>query len=71
MISLLQKIENPTKTSSKIEVENDTKNEQLKVITKVQGHKLDVNCVTFNPVYGDIFASCSDDRTIKLWAITQ
>ena len=43
--------------------------EKYEVISKVEGHKLDVNCVAFNPVYTDILASCSDDRTIKLWKI--
>lgn len=31
-----------------------------------EGHKNDVNCVAFHPSL-NLLASCSDDRTIKVW----
>ena len=43
--------------------------EKLEIVAKEEGHKLDVNCVMFNPVFKNIFASCSDDRTIKIWGV--
>lgn len=32
-----------------------------------KGHTNDVNCVAFHPT-SNILASCSDDRTIKIWS---
>ncbi|XP_014244850.1 dynein intermediate chain 2, ciliary-like [Cimex lectularius] len=34
---------------------------------KYLGHDMAVNCVTFNTYITDIFMSCSDDWTIKIW----
>jgi WD40 repeat protein len=35
-----------------------------------QSHECDVNCVDWNPKHSGLFASGSDDRTIKLWKYT-
>lgn len=35
-----------------------------------KAHEEDVNSVAWNPVKSDLLASCSDDRTVKLWRYT-
>lgn len=34
-----------------------------------QAHHQDVNCVKWNPVFSNMFASCSDDMNIKIWRV--
>jgi len=36
-----------------------------------EAHSQDVNCVKFNPKRPGLFASCSDDSTIKLWKVSE
>jgi len=43
--------------------------EMGKEIVKLSGHADKVTCVAFNPKNGRILASCSYDKTIKLWDI--
>ncbi|KAG7575398.1 hypothetical protein FFLO_00388 [Filobasidium floriforme] len=38
-----------------------------KLLEKLDGHKGVINAVAWNPVYPDLFASCADDDTIRLW----
>ena len=47
----------------------DPKNEpRFDVIASVeQAHNQDVNCVRWNPVHSNTFASCSDDMNINIW----
>ena len=30
-------------------------------------HSQDINCVDWNPTRPNILASCSDDKTVKIW----
>lgn len=41
-----------------------------KLIWEVKGHSNGVNEIEFSPVNSDILASCSDDRTVRLWLIS-
>jgi WD40 repeat protein len=34
-------------------------------------HATDINCVAWNPVFGPLLASCSDDCSIKLWRLEE
>jgi WD40 repeat protein len=36
-----------------------------------KAHSTDVNCVAWHPIESTLLASCSDDRTIKLWRLIQ
>ena len=38
-------------------------------IVKAEAHEKDVNCVSWNPKQTGVLASCSDDRTVKLWQV--
>lgn len=38
-------------------------------VVQGQAHEKDVNCVSWNPKQSGTLASCSDDRTIKLWQV--
>eukprot|EP00126_Sphaerothecum_destruens_P008074 Sdes_comp20080_c0_seq1m13011 len=35
-----------------------------------EAHQQDVNCVSWNPIFPDLLASCSDDGTLKVWNIS-
>ena len=35
-----------------------------------QAHTQDVNCVDWNPSDASLFASCSDDGSVKIWRFT-
>lgn len=65
MISILKLVK-----KGGMEIEGDD-NYQLSQLGQIPGHKLDVNCVTFNPVFTNIMASASDDRMIKLWEVNE
>ena len=35
----------------------------------VSAHDDDVNCVAWHPTRRNVFASCSDDGTVKVWSV--
>mmetsp|Transcript_23085 Transcript_23085/g.37979 ORF Transcript_23085/g.37979 Transcript_23085/m.37979 type:complete len:354 (+) Transcript_23085:45-1106(+) len=39
------------------------------LLCRTRAHSQDVNCVRWNPVQNDIFATAGDDRNIKIWRI--
>jgi WD40 repeat protein len=49
--------------------ENESNNEpKFSLVYKEENaHSQDVNCVDWNPLRPNILASCSDDRTVKIW----
>ncbi len=36
-----------------------------------QAHQTDINCVKWNPVFGNLLATCSDDSMIKVWRLIE
>lgn len=42
-----------------------------KATWEVKGHGSGINDIEFSPVNSDILASCSDDRTIRIWLISR
>jgi len=46
--------------------------EQYKITIKHEkAHSSDVNCTRWNPKYQNIFASCGDDGSIKVWKVIE
>jgi len=36
---------------------------------QINAHSADINCVRWNPVYANIFASAGDDESVKIWKL--
>lgn len=54
------------------ESETSTKNEPVfEMLTKIHGHKQDVNSIKWNPVVPGLLLSTSDDGDIKLWKFSE
>ncbi|KAL0483492.1 hypothetical protein AKO1_014528 [Acrasis kona] len=39
------------------------------LVQRIEAHKSDINCVCWNPIYTNIIATASDDRTVKLYEL--
>jgi WD40 repeat protein len=40
---------------------------ESKKLFEIKGHDADVNCVSWNPKIFNQLATCSDDKSIKIW----